>query len=125
MFYIYEGFSYENVDYSTFTKQQEALVKFIKTFDEEMAVKREENEAKKEEVDGEDGFDMKFFGLSASDVPSSAKYGYLLVFGAAVVGAIWYLISKLDDGKGKKSDKKRKSPAKSSPSPKASKAAKK
>jgi hypothetical protein len=52
MFYIYEGFSYENVDYSTFTKQQEALVKFIKTFDEEMAVKREENEAKKEEVDG-------------------------------------------------------------------------
>ena len=62
---------------------------------------------------------MKFFGLSASDVPSSAKYGYLLVFGAAVIGAIWYLISKLDDGKTKKTDsKKKKSPSKASPSPK-------
>lgn len=42
MFYIFDGFGYDNVDYSTFTKPQEALVKFIKAFDEEMQVKREE-----------------------------------------------------------------------------------
>ena len=65
---------------------------------------------------------MKFFGLSASDIPSSAKYGYIIVFGGAVIGALWYLLSKVDDGKAKKPDsKKKKSPGKSSPSSKASK----
>lgn len=42
MFYIFEGFDYANVDISSFTKAQENLVKFIKNFDEEMQVKREE-----------------------------------------------------------------------------------
>jgi len=43
MFYIYEGFDYTNVDVNVaLTRAQEGLVKFIKNFDEEMAVRREE-----------------------------------------------------------------------------------
>lgn len=43
MFYIYEGFDYGNIDVNVaLTKAQEGLVKFMKNFDEEMAVRREE-----------------------------------------------------------------------------------
>ena len=43
MFYVYEGFDYTNVDVNVaLTRAQEGLVKFIKNFDEEMAVRREE-----------------------------------------------------------------------------------
>jgi|JI61114C2RNA_FD_contig_31_3236666_length_697_multi_3_in_0_out_0_1 Mn2+/Fe2+ NRAMP family transporter len=56
---------------------------------------------------------MKFFGLSASSVPSSAKYVYVAIFGAIVVGSIWYLMSKVDQtGKSTKNNKRRKSPGK-------------
>lgn len=44
MFYIFENFDYGNIaaDIETLTKNQENLIKFIKNFDEEMQVRREE-----------------------------------------------------------------------------------
>lgn len=44
MFYIYDDFDYAGVadDLETLTKNQENLIKFMKNFDEEMQVRREE-----------------------------------------------------------------------------------
>lgn len=43
MFYIFENFDYTAVvnDLDTLSKNQEALIKFMKNFDEEMQVRRE------------------------------------------------------------------------------------
>lgn len=62
---------------------------------------------------------MKFFGLSTSDIPSSAKYAYIVLFAAIVGGSIYYLMSKLDNKTDKNVAKKKKgsaSPAKNTPS---------
>ena len=42
---------------------------------------------------------MKFFGLSGSDIPPLAKYSYIGIFAAAIIGAIWYLMSKIEQPK--------------------------
>ena len=85
-----------------------------------MAVRKEEREASAEEEDGEDKFDMKFFGFSKDEVPAVLKYVYITIFAVAVIGVITYLMSKLDDSKGSKSPlkKKKASPNKSSSPPK-------
>ena len=114
MFYILEDFDYVGVanDLDTLSKSQEAIIKFIKNFDEEMQVRKEEREAEAE-ANVEEKFEMKFFGLSAGDVPGSAKILYLVVFIVIVGGLIYYGLSKLDDPKkGKSPNKRRKSPKK-------------
>ena len=58
---------------------------------------------------------MKFLGLSIKDLPSSAKFIYVSIFAAVVIGALWYGISQLDNDKGEKQgNKRRKSPKKDS-----------
>lgn len=90
----------------------------MKNFDEEMQVRREEREAQSSQ-EGEEKFEMKFFGISASDVPSFAKFIYVLIFVAVVGGAIFYMMGKLDTSKKSKSpNKRRKSPKKESPNKK-------
>ena len=51
MFYIYTDFDYTAVanDLNSLTKSQEELIQFMKNFDEEMEVRREEKEAEKEQ----------------------------------------------------------------------------
>ena len=51
MFYIYKDFDYTAVtnDLNSLTKSQEELIQFMKNFDEEMEVRREEKEAEKEQ----------------------------------------------------------------------------
>jgi hypothetical protein len=49
-FYLLEGLDYTEVASNLETnKEQDAVVKFAKKFDEEMQIKQEEREAKKEE----------------------------------------------------------------------------
>ena len=55
---------------------------------------------------------MKFLGISISDLPESAKLGYVVVFAGIVIAALWYGLSQLDDKKEKTSNKRRKSPKK-------------
>lgn len=127
MFHYFDTFDYTAVDPNKFTKNQENLVKFIKNFDEEMQVRREQREATKDKDEGESEFDMKFFGISRDDIPSSIKYAYIAIFAGIVVGAIWYLMSKLDTSKKEKSSRKKSksaSPKAASP-PKSPKNAKK
>jgi len=47
MFYLLDGMDYAGVanDVETLTPNQKNIIKFMKNFDEEMAVKREEREA--------------------------------------------------------------------------------
>ena len=51
MFYIFDNFDYTAVvnDLDNLSKNQESLIKFMKNFDEEMQVRREEREAKESE----------------------------------------------------------------------------
>jgi hypothetical protein len=92
------------------------VVKFAKKFDEEMAIKQEEKKAQKEEESGaEERYEMKFLGISISDLPESAKLGYVIVFAGIVIAALWYGLSQLDDKKEKSSNKRRKSPKKDQP----------
>ncbi len=81
-----------------------------------MEIRKEEQEAKKEEETGADErYEMKFLGLSIRDLPTSAKYIYVSIFAAIVVGALWYGISQLDNGKAEKQgNKRRRSPKKDS-----------
>ena len=114
MFYIFDNFDYTAVvnDLDSLSKNQEALIKFMKNFDEEMQVRREEREAQDAES-SEEKFEMKFFGISASDVPSFAKIIYVLIFVGVVGTGIFYLMNKLDTSKKAKSpNKRRKSPKK-------------
>ena len=77
-----------------------------------MQVRREEREAKDAEQ-SEDKFEMKFFGFSASDVPSFAKFMYVAIFVGIVGTAIFYLMGKIDNSKKPKSpNKRRRSPKK-------------
>jgi hypothetical protein len=39
---------------------------------------------------------MKFFGFNSNDVPDYLKYVYILIFVAIVIGAIAFLIVKLN-----------------------------
>ena len=56
---------------------------------------------------------MKFFGISANDVPSFAKFMYVAIFVGIVGTAIFYLMNQLDTSKkGKSPNKRRKSPKK-------------
>lgn len=55
---------------------------------------------------------MKFFGFSTNDIPSGAKYAYIAIFAAIVGGSIWYLMSRIDDGKSKNNKKAKKSSSK-------------
>lgn len=114
MFYIFDNFDYTAVvnDLDTLTKTQESLIKFMKNFDEEMQVRREEREAEETEATGDEQFEMKFFGFSFHAVPSVIKNGYFIVFMVIVISAIAYLYSKLDDGKKKAKTSKRRSPKK-------------
>jgi hypothetical protein len=78
-----------------------------------MEIRKEEQEAKKEEETGADErYEMKFLGLSIRDLPSSAKYIYVFIFAALVIGALWYGISQLDNKTEKQGNKRRKSPKK-------------
>lgn len=94
------------------TKEQDAVIKFAKKFDEEMQIKQEEKKAQSEEGGAEEKYEMKFLGISISDLPESAKLIYVCIFAALVGGALWYGISQLDDKKEKPSNKRRKSPKK-------------
>lgn len=85
----------------------------MKKFDEEMQVRREEKQAEADQDTNEgEQESIKFFGFSTSDFPSSAKYAYIGIFAAVIIGSIWYLMSKIDDGS-KKNKKSKKSPGKS------------
>jgi len=80
-----------------------------------MEIRKEEQEAKKEEETGSDErYEMKFLGLSIKDLPQSAKYIYVGIFASIVVGALWYGISQLDNKTEKQGNKRRKSPKKDS-----------
>lgn len=96
------------------TKEQDAVIKFAKKFDEEMQIKQEEKKAQSEQEGGaEEKYEMKFLGISISDLPESAKLIYVCIFAALVGGALWYGLSQLDDNKKEKtSNKRRKSPKK-------------
>jgi hypothetical protein len=95
------------------TKEQEAVIKFAKKFDEEMQIKQEETKAQSEQEGGAvEKYEMKFLGISISDLPESAKLIYVCIFAALVGGALWYGLSQLDDKKEKPSNKRRKSPKK-------------
>lgn len=56
MFYLLDGMDYAGVanDVETLTPNQKNIIKFMKNFDEEMAVKREEREAEKDVTSEED-----------------------------------------------------------------------
>ena len=95
------------------TKEQDAIIKFAKKFDEEMQIKNEEKEAQKQEEGGvEEKYEMKFLGISIRDVPENVKLIYILLFAILVVGALWYGISQLDKTSEKQGNKRRKSPKK-------------
>jgi hypothetical protein len=50
---------------------------------------------------------MKFLGMSIKDLPSSAKLGYVIVFAAIVIAALYYGLSNVDQKPVKKSNKRR------------------
>lgn len=58
MFHIFDGFDYSTAaeEYDTLSKNQEGLIKFMKNFDEEMQVRREEKEAQDQDSGAEDKF---------------------------------------------------------------------
>jgi uncharacterized ion transporter superfamily protein YfcC len=113
-FYLLEG-----IDYASFannletTKEQDAVTKFAKKFDEEMQIKQEEKKAQKEQETGsEERYEMKFLGISINDLPENAKLIYVIVFALLVGGALWYGLSQLDKKDEKQGNKRRKSPKK-------------
>lgn len=115
-FYTLEGIDYAAIASDlTINKEQDAVVKFIKKFDEEMQIKKEEREAKEEEAGTEEKYEMKFLGISINDLPESAKLIYVLIFALIVCAALWYGLSQLDQKNEKQSNKRRKSPKKDSP----------
>jgi fucose permease len=62
---------------------------------------------------------MKFFGFSGHEIPSSLKYVYVIIFAVIVIGAIAYMMSKLNSTqKNKSSSKKKKSQSPSASPPK-------
>lgn len=92
------------------------MTKFAKKFDEEMQIKQEEKKAQKEQESGsEEKYEMKFLGISISDLPENAKLIYVIIFALLVGGALWYGLSQLDNKTEKTSNKRRKSPKKDSP----------
>ena len=109
MFYIYDEFDYTEVasDLQTLTKNQEEIIKFMKNFDEEMQVRREEKEAEEDQTQDDSKIEMKFFGFSAEDIPGSAKMIYVILFIGIVGAAIGYGLSKLDNSKKSKVPNKR------------------
>lgn len=95
------------------TKSQDAIIKFIKKFDEEMAIRKEEKEAEQEqETPPEEKNEVKFMGISIKDIPDSLKAIYALIFLVIVGGALYYGISLVDQKKTKSNNKRRKSPKK-------------
>ena len=114
MFYIYTDFDYTAVanDLNSLTKSQEELIQFMKNFDEEMEVRREEKEAEKEQNSEDKTFEMKFLGISFSSVSWTTKFIYSLMFLALFAGIIYYGFSRLDESQKFKTSSKRRSPKK-------------
>lgn len=113
LFPLLDGMDYRDVSDLTTTKEQDAITKFIKKFDEENQIRDEERKAKKQQEEGvSESYEMKFLGLSIKDLPSSAKIGYVVIFAALVIGALYYGLSNIDDKKPAKNSNKRRSPKK-------------
>ena len=76
-----------------------------------MAVRREEQEAEKEKESADEKYEMKFLGISINDIPSGAKFVYVLLFAGIVCGALYYGFKQVDQPK-EKTKNKRRSPKK-------------
>lgn len=78
-----------------------------------MQIKQEERKAQNEQETGaEEKYEMKFLGLSISELPDSFKLIYVAIFALLVGGTLWYGLSQLDTKSEKTSNKRRKSPKK-------------
>ena len=114
MFPLLDGMDYRgDVNDLTTTKEQDAITKFIKKFDEENQIREEERKAKKEQEEGvSESYEMKFLGISIKDLSSTTKIAYVAIFAAIVIAALYYGMSNLNEKPVKQSNKRRKSPKK-------------
>ena len=95
------------------TPNQENIVKFIKQFDEEMAIRREEKEAEQGAGKGAEENEIKMFGISFHKMSGFTKFLYAAVFFGLVGSGLWWVFQKLDGGNDvKKNQKRKKSPKK-------------
>jgi hypothetical protein len=79
MFHIFDGYNFYEIQMhiDTLTPEEQAVVKFIKQFDDEMAVRKEEQQAQKSAEERDDGLEVFF--ISVKNLPAHAKYLYIVL----------------------------------------------
>lgn len=112
LFYIYDGFDYAGVadNLQNLTPNQKNIIKFIKQFDEEMQVKRQEREAQKEET--EEIEDFGIFGIPVASFNSLGGLIYIAIFASILLGGFIWGFKQLNNSSMPTKKKKSKSPKK-------------
>ena len=70
LFHVFSTVSYTAISKESFklTKSQEQIVEYIRNFDQEMEVKREEQKAEEEKLMGDEKYDIKVRILAYADL---------------------------------------------------------
>lgn len=89
------------------TKPQEHIVQSIKQFDDDMAIRREEQETEEGKSD-EDKYDIKLFSFSTKNMSPVVKGVYAVIFLSIIGGLLVWGFKQLDKHEPKKKEKKRK-----------------
>ena len=89
------------------TKSQEHILQSIKQFDDDMAIRKEEQES--EEGKQEGGNDIKIFNISTKDIGPVGKAVYAVIFVGLIVGVLGWGFKQLGQGEPKKKEKRGKS----------------
>ena len=88
------------------SKAQEHIAQSIKQFDDDMAIRKEEQESE-EDKQNDDKYDIKFFNMSTKEMSPLVKTVYALVFLAAVSGLLYWGFKQIDNESPKKKDKRK------------------
>lgn len=106
MFHIFDGFNFYELggDHAELTSNQKAITKFIKDFDAEMEVRKEEEQAQKVEEERDEG--VQVFFISLRNMSAQAKYIYIVLVIAICGAIVWYGFSQIGQQSVKKDKKK-------------------
>lgn len=90
------------------TAEQKAIIKFIKQFDEEMAVKKEEREAQEQDEGVSEEEELSIFWIPIHGWGTPAQIVYMLIFLGIVGVALYMGFSNLNNSQLPHNKKKKK-----------------
>ncbi len=108
MFHIFDGYNFYEIanDLSELTPSQKAITKFIKDFDAEMEVRKEEQEAQKMVEERDEG--VQVFFISLKNLSSQVKYLYIVLVILISGVILWWGFGQIGQKPVKKEKKKAK-----------------